>query len=129
MREIVFVFKKIVLYFECALKIKERRRKKEKINIHVEYLRPNIVFYHDINNFLNEAKARIINENAKSTSNVFLIIDISLIIDDSRYEFKNKLISTIRQKSEKVIYVNNKFFSKAFFKPVMNHIFEMNCDY
>lgn len=129
MREIIFVFEKIILYFECALKKKKRRKKKKKMNIHVEYLRFNIVFFHNIDDFFNETKTRIIDENAKSTSNVLLIINTSLIINDSKYKFKNKLISTIRRKDEKMIYINNKFFSRAFFKFVIDYIFEMNCDY
>ena len=128
MREIAFVFEKIVLCSECALKIEEQRRKKEKTNIHVEHLRFNIVFYHDIDNFLNKIKTKIINKDANSTSDVLLIIDTLLIIDDSRYEFKNKLIFAICQNDEKMIYVNNNFFSKTFFKLVINYIFKMNCD-
>jgi len=128
-REIALAFEEIVSCSKCASKIEERRKREERTNIHVRHLRPNIVLYHDIDNFLNEIKARIINEDAKSTSNVLLIVDTSLIINDSRYELKNKLISTIRQKSKKIIYVNNKSPSKAFFKLVINYIFEMDCDY
>lgn len=129
MREIALAFKKIVSCSKCASKIEERRRREKRTNIHVRHLRFNIVLYHDINDSLSEIKARIIDEDAKSTSNVLLVVDTSLIIDDSRYELKNKLISTIRQKGEKMIYVNNKSSSKTFFKFVINYIFEMNCDY
>jgi len=95
-REIALAFEEIVLCFKCASRVEERRKKKKRTNIHVKHLRPNIVLYHDINNSLNETKARIIDKNANSTSNAFLVVNISLIIDDSRYELKNKLISTIR---------------------------------
>ena len=129
MREIVLAFEEIVLCSECASRVKERRKRKERTNIHVEHLRFNIVFYHDIDDLLNETKARIIDKDADSTSEILLIIDTSLIIDDSRYEFKNKLIPAIRRNDEKMIYVNNNSFSKAFFKLVIDYIFEINCDY
>lgn len=93
MREIVFVFEEIVLCFKCASRIKKNEKK--KTNIHVEHLRFNIIFYHDIDDLLNETKAIIINKNTNSTLDVLLIINISLIIDDSKYKFKNKLIFTI----------------------------------
>ncbi len=129
MREIALASKEIVSCLKCASKIEKRRRRKERTNIHVKHLRFNIVLYHDIDDSLSEVKARIIDEDAKSTPDVLLIVSISLIIDNSRYELKNKLILTIRQKNKKIIYVNNKFSSRAFFKLVINYIFEMNCDY
>ena len=129
MRETVFAFEKIVLCFECASRIEERRRKRRRTNIHIEHLRFNIVFYHDIDDSLSETKARIIDKDADSTLDVLLIIDTLLIIDCSRYEFKNKLILAVRWNDEKMIYVNNNSFSKAFFKLVIDYIFEMNCDY
>ena len=70
MREIVFTFEKIVLYFKCASRIKERRKK--KTNIHVEHLRLNIVFYHNINNLLNKTKTKVIDKDVNSTFDVFL---------------------------------------------------------
>ena len=96
MRKIVFVFEKIMLCFECASRIKKRRKRKKRTNIHVEHLRFNIVFYHNIDDLLNETKAKIINKNANLTFDVLLIINTSLIIDDLKYELKNKLILAIR---------------------------------
>ena len=129
MREIALAFEEIVLCSECASRVKERRRRKERTNIHVEHLRLNIVHYHDIDDSLSETKARIIDKDADSTLDVFLIIDTSLIIDDPRYELKNKLILAIRRNDEKMIYVNNNPLSRTFFKLVIDYIFEINCDY
>jgi len=129
MREIVLAFREIVLCLECASRIEERRRREERTNIYVEHLRLNIVLYHDINDSLSETKARIIDKNANLTLDVFLVVNTLLIIDNSRHELKNKLISTICRNSKKIIYVNNNSFSRAFFKLVVDYIFEMNYDY
>lgn len=129
MRKTIFAFKKILLCFKCASKIEERQRREERINIYVKYLRLNIVLYYDIDNSLSETKEKIINQDAKLTSNILLIVNILLVIDDSRFELKNKLISTIRQKSKKIIYINNKSSLKTFFKLIIDYIFEINCNY
>ncbi len=92
-------------------------------------MRLNIVLYYDIDNSLSETKEKIINQDAKLTSNILLIVNILLVIDDSRFELKNKLISTIRQKSKKIIYINNKSSLKTFFKLIIDYIFEINCNY
>ena len=128
-RENAFVFKEIVFCFECVSKVKERRRKRKRTNIYVKHLRFNIVFNHDIDDFLSEIKASVIDKDANLTFDVLLIVNTSLIINDSRYKFKNKLISTIRRNDEKIIYVNNNSFSRTFFKLVIDYIFEINCDY
>ena len=64
MREIIFTFEKIVFYFECASKIEKRQKKEKTTNIHVEHLRFNIIFYHNIDDLLNETKIKMINKNA-----------------------------------------------------------------
>ena len=128
-RETALAAGEIVLCSECVSRVEKRRRKGGRTNIHVEHLRSNIVLYHDIDDPLSEIKARIIDEDANSTSNVLLIIDTSLIIDDPKYEFKNKLIPAVRRNNEKMIYVNNNPPPRAFSKPVFDNIFEMNCDY
>lgn len=92
-------------------------------------MRPNIVLYRDIDDPLYEAKARIINEDADSTPDALLVVGTSLAIDGQRYEFKNKLIPAVCRKGGKVIYVNNKPPPRVFFKPVVDHIFEMDCGY
>lgn len=74
----------------------KKTTKKKKTNIHVKYLRFNIVFYYDIDDFLSETKTKIINKDANLTLHVFLIIDTLLIIDNLKYKFKNKLIFIIR---------------------------------
>ena len=84
-----------MLCFKCASKVEERRKRKKRTNIYVEHLRLNIVFYYDIDDFLSETKVKIVNKNANLTFNVLLIINILLIIDDSKYKFKNKLIFAI----------------------------------
>ena len=99
------------------------------MNIHVGHLRSNIVLYHDIDDPLSETKAKIINEDSDSTSDVLLVIGTSLAIDGPRYELKNKLIPAIRRNGRKVIYVNNNPSPRAFSKPVVDYIFEMDCDY
>ena len=129
MRKIVFTFTEIVLYSKFVSKVKKRRRRKEKTNIYVEHLQFNIVLYHNIDNFLSETKAKVIDKDADSTSDVLLIIDTSLIIDDSKYDFKNKLIPTVRRNDEKMIYINNNSFLRIFFKFVIDYIFKMNCNY
>ena len=127
-REMTLAFEEIVSCSECASRVEERRRREERTNIHVKHLRFNIVLFQDIDDSLSETKARIIDKDANSKSDVLLIVDTSLIIDDSRYELKNKLISTIHRNDEKIIYINNNSLSRTFFKLVIDHIFEMNCD-
>ena len=129
MREIILAFKEIVLCSEYASKIKEQRKREKKKNIHVKYLRLNIVLCHNIDDSLSEIKIKIIDKDANLTLNVFLIINTSLIIDDLKYKFKNKLIPAIRRNNEKMIYVNNNSSFKIFFKSVIDYIFEMNYDY
>ena len=128
MRKTILAFEEIVSCSECASRIEERQRRRERTNIHVRHLRLNIVLFQDIDDSLSETKARIIDKDVNSKSDVILIVDTSLIIDDSRYELKNKLISTIRRNDEKIIYINNNSFSRTFSKPVIDHIFKMNCN-
>jgi len=127
-RETILAFEEIVSCSECASRVEERRRRKERTNIHVRYLRLNIVLFQDIDDSLSETKARIIDKDANSKPDVLLIVDTSLIIDGSRYELKNKLIPAIRRNDGKIIYINNNPSSRTFSKPVTDHIFEMNCD-
>ena len=114
---------------ECASRVKERRRKGGRTNIHVGQLRPNVVLYHDIDDPLSENKARIIDKDAESLPDVLLVVGTSLAIDGPRYELKNRLIPAVRRNGGKVMYVNNQLPPKAFSKPVVDHIFEMDCDY
>ncbi len=95
MRKTTLTSGEIVLYPECALKVEERRRRGERINIHVRYLRPNIILYHDINNPLSKVKARIINKDADLTPDNLLVVSILLAINGPRYELKNKLIPAV----------------------------------
>lgn len=90
-----------------------------------------IILYRGIDDSLSDAKARIIDENADPTLNVLQVVGSSLAIDSPRYgyELKNKLIPAVRRKSGKVIHVNNKSPPRAFFKPMVDYIFELNCDY
>lgn len=71
------------------VKDKSTTKKKKKTNIHVKHLRLNIIFYYDVNDSLSEIKTRIINEDANLTSNVLLIVNILLVINNSRHELKN----------------------------------------
>lgn len=128
-REINLASGEIVSCPVCASKVEERRKRGGRTNIHVRHLRPNIVLYHDIDDPLSEAKARIIDEDADLTPDVLLVVGTSLAIDGPRYELKNKLIPAVRQKGGKVIYVNNKPPPRAFTKPVVDHILEMDCDF
>ncbi len=96
MREINLASGEIVSCPVYALKVEERRKRGGRTNIHVRYLRLNIVLYHDINDPLSEAKARIIDEDADLTPDVLLVVGISLAIDGLRYELKNKLIPAVR---------------------------------
>ena len=84
-----------MLFFECTLRIKEQQREKKRTNIYVEHLQSNIVLYHNIDDSLNKTKAKVINKDADSTSDVFLVINTLLIINSPRYKLKNKLISAV----------------------------------
>ena len=95
MREIALTSGEIVLYPECALRVEERQRRGGRTNIHVRYLRPNIILYHDINDPLSEIKATIINKDVNLTPNILLVVSILLAIDGPRYELKNKLIPAV----------------------------------
>ena len=112
----------------CASMLEERRTRGKRMNVHVGHLRPNIVLFHDIDDPWSEKKASIIDNDANSRPDVLLVIGTSLAIDGPRYELKNKLIPAIHRNSGKVIYVNNRPPPKAFCKPVVDHIFEMDCD-
>lgn len=129
MRETALASGEIVSCPECASRVEKRRRRKGRTNIYVEHLRPNIILYHDIHDPLSETKARVIDEDADSTPDVLLVINTSLIINGPRYELKNKLIPAIRRNGGKVIYVNNNPPPRTFSKPVVDYIFEMDCDH
>lgn len=92
-------------------------------------MRLNIILYYDINDLLSEIKTRVIDKDADLTPDIFLVISILLVIDGPRYKFKNKLIPVIRRNGKKVIYVNNNPFLRVFSKPVIDYIFEIDCDY
>ena len=113
---------------ECESKVEERRRRGERTNIHVGNLLPNVVLFQDIDDPLSEMKASVIDKDAKSKPDVLLVIGTSLAVDGPRYELKNKLIPAVRRNGGKVIYVNNKPPPRPFSKPVVDHIFEMDCD-
>jgi len=128
-RETALASGEVVPCPEYASKVEERRRKGGRTNIHVRYLRPNVILYHDINDPLSEIKARIIDKDADLTPNIYLVVGILLAIDGPRYELKNKLIPAVRRNGGKVIYVNKNPPPRAFSKPVVDYIFEMDCDY
>ena len=113
---------------ECVSIQEGRRTKGKRTNIPVGHLRPNIVLFDDMYDPLGERKARIIDNDAKSRPDILLIIGTSLVVDGARYELKNKLIPAIRRNKGKVIYINNNPPPKAFSKPVVDHILEMDCD-
>ena len=98
------------------------------MNIYVRHLQLNIVLFQNFNNPLSELKVRMIDKDVNSKPDILLIIGTSLIINDLKYELKNKLIPAVHQNGEKVIYVNNNPPPKAFFKLIVNYIFEMDCD-
>jgi len=91
-------------------------------------LQSNIVLFDDIDDPLSDTKASIIDNDANLRPDILLIIGTSLTVDGSTYKLKNKLISTICHNNEKVIYVNNSPLQKLFCKPLIDHIFEMNCN-
>ena len=128
-RETALASGEIVLYFKCASRVEERRRRRGRTNIYVRYLRPNIVLYYDIDNPLSEIKVKVIDKDTDSTPNILLIINILLAIDGPRYKLKNKLIPAVYRNGRKVIYINNNPPPRAFSKPVVDYIFEMDCDY
>ena len=126
--ETIFISGETILYCKCARRVEERRRKGGRTNIHMGYLRPNIVLFQDINDPLSETKARIIDKNADSKPEILLIVGILLAIDGLRYELKNKLIPAVYRNGRKVLYINNNPPPKAFSKPIVDYIFEIDCD-
>ena len=123
-----FIFKEVVSCLNCTSRLEEQWTREKRTNIHVKHLQLNIVLFHDIDNSLSERKASIIDNDTNLRPDVLLVISTSLTINSSRYELKSKLILTIHCNSEKVIYVNNRPFLKVFCKPVVDHIFKMNCN-
>jgi len=107
---------------------REERQAKGKRTIHAGHLRPNIVLFDDIDDPLSDTKASIIDNDANSRPDILLIIGTSLAVGGPTYELKNKLIPAIRRNNGKVIYVNNSPPRKPFCKPLVDHIFEMDCD-
>ena len=129
MHDTALASREIVLCPECTSRVKEQQRRKERTNIHIGHLQPNIVLYHNIDDPLSKTKARVINKDADSMPDVLLVIGTSLAINSPRYELKNKLIPAVCQNGGKVIYVNNNPPLRAFSKPIVNYIFKMDCDY
>ncbi|KAL9127436.1 MAG: hypothetical protein Q9217_003688 [Psora testacea] len=127
-REAALASGKIILCPECVSRVEERRRRGGRTNIYVGHLRPNIVLFQDIDDPLSETKASIIDKDASSRLNILLVVGTSLAIDGPRYDLKSKLIPAVRRNGGKVIYVNNNLLPKAFFKPVVDYTFEMDCD-
>ncbi len=113
---------------ECESRIESRRKNEARMNIHIEHLRSNVVLLHDINDSWSKIKANFIDKDSSSRLDVLLIIETTLTSEGSRYELKSKLISTIHQSDENVIYINNKPSLRAFAKSVVDHILKMNCD-
>lgn len=113
---------------ECESRIESQRKNEARTNIHIKHLRFNVVLLHVIDDSWSEIKANFIDKDSSLRLDVLLIIETSLTSEDSWYELKSKLISTIHQSDENVIYINNKFSLKAFAKSVVNHILKINCD-
>ena len=127
-RETALASGEVVSCPECASRVEERRSRGKRTNIHIGYLRPNIVLYHDVDDPLSETKAKIIDQDANSKLDVLLVVGTSLTVDGPRYELKSNLIPAVRRSGGKVIYVNNNPPPRAFAKPVVDYIFEMDCD-
>ncbi len=113
---------------ECESKVEIRRKNGGRTNIHVGHLRPNIVLLHDTDDPWSEVKASLIDKDSGSRPDVLLIVGTSLAIEGPRHELKTKLIPAIRRNGGKVIYINDKPPPRTFAKPVVDHIFEMDCD-
>jgi len=128
-RETALASGELVSCPECASRVEERQRRGGRTNIHVGHLRPNIVLFQDIDDPSSEEKARIIDKDANSRPDVLLVVGTSLAIEGPRYELKSKLIPAVRRNGGKVIYVNNNPPPRAFSKPMVDHIFEMDCDH
>ncbi len=84
--------------------------------------------FQDVDDPSSETKVRIIDKDANSKPDVLLIVGTSLAIEGPTNELKSKLIPAVRRNGGKVIYVNNNPSPRAFAKPMIDHIFEMNCD-
>ena len=125
--ETVLVSEEEVSCLNCVSNWEEQQAKKKR-TIHAEHLQPNIVLFDNINDPLSDTKASIIDNDANLRPDILLIIETSLTVNGSMYKLKNKLILAIHHNNEKVIYVNNSPFQKPFCKPLIDHIFEMNCN-
>ena len=124
--EMTLSFRKNISCSECISIQEEQWRKRKRMNISVEHLQLNIILFDNIHDSLSKRKARIIDNDAKLKSDILLIISTSLVVNSTRYKLKNKLISAICHNKGKIIYINNNSPPKAFFKPVTDHILEMN---
>lgn len=125
--ETVLIFEEDILCLKCVLNWEKWQIRKKKM-IHAEHLWSNIVLFNNIDDFLSDTKASIIDHDTKLRLNILLIIETSLTVNDSRYKLKNKLISIIHCNNEKIIYVNNRALWMLFCKFLVDHIFMMNCD-
>lgn len=127
-REIALVSGESLPCPNCSSRLEERQKEGRRAHIHVGYLRTNVVLYHETDDPWAEKKAIIIDSDSKSSPDVLLIIGTSLAVDGAKRELKHSLIPAIRHNGGKVIYINNKPPPKMFCKPMMDHIFEMDCD-
>ena len=113
---------------ECTSRLELRRIKGARTNIHVGSLRPNIVFFGDYDDPSSERKAELMRQDGALEPDVLLIIGTSLTIDGIKSALRTIFIPAVRRSGGKVVYVNNVQPPKAFSKPRVDYIFQMDCD-
>lgn len=126
--EMTLIAEEIISCSNCVSMLEEWWTREKRTNIYVKHLWSNIVLFYNIDDSLSKRKVNIIDNDANSRSEILLVIDTSLTINDLRYELKSKLISATHHNNEKIIYINNRSSLKVFCKSVVDHIFEINCD-
>jgi NAD-dependent SIR2 family protein deacetylase len=113
---------------QCTSIVEERRARGARTNIHVGSLRPNIVFLHEYDDPSGERKAELIDQDSNLKVDMLLIIGTSLAIDGVKQVVGSTFIPAVRRSGGKVVYVSNVRPPKAFCKPKVDFIFEMDCD-
>lgn len=112
----------------CQSKLDERRLRGARTNIHVGYLRPNVVLFGDDDDPSSERKAEFIEQDGALQIDLLLIMGTSLAIHGVKSALKTTFIPAAHRSGGKVVYVNNVQPPRAFCKPVVDFVFEMDCD-
>lgn len=91
------LFEKVILCIECKFKQDERRIRKIKTNIHVDFMRSNIMLFDDAINSLSERKIELIKQDCTLDIDMLFVINTSLIIDEIKRILRFNIILAIRR--------------------------------